>query len=307
MNQYLVYDIGGTFIKYALMTETSDILEQGKVPAPTDCMENLLAALSGIADQYAGRFAGAAVSMPGRIGTEKGIAYTGGAFRFIKDAPMGEYLEERLHVPVTIGNDAKCAANAEAWNGALSDVENGAVIVLGTGTGGAVMLNRKIFMGTTGGAGELSHLVVDMYKLSDGHYKELGNRGATFSSHASASGLVGKFAERKGLPASEVDGIKVFAAYDAGDQDAIDALDEFGRITAAGIYSMQSVLDLQKYAIGGGISARKEVTDIIRENVEKIFNDRTSVPFMKPEVVTCHYGNDANLIGALKFHLDREK
>lgn len=306
MAQYLVYDIGGTFIKYALMTETSEMLEQGKVPAPRDSMEHLLDALSGIAEKYQGQVKGSAVSMPGRIDTNKGIAHTGGAFQFIKDAPMGQYLEERLHIPVTIGNDAKCAANAEAWNGALSDVENGAVIVLGTGTGGAVMLNGKIFMGTTGGAGELSHLVVDMYTLSDGKYPELGNRGSTFSSHASATGLVGKFAERKGIPASEVDGIKVFEAYDAGDPDALGALDEFGRITAAGIYSMQSVLDLQKYAIGGGISARKEVTDVIRENVEKIFNDRPRVPFMKPEVVTCHYGNDANLIGALKFHLDRE-
>ncbi len=306
MAQYLVYDIGGTFIKYALMTETSEMLEQGKVPAPRDSMEHLLDALSGIAEKYQGQVIGAAVSMPGRIDTNKGIAHTGGAFQFIKDAPMGQYLEERLHIPVTIGNDAKCAANAEAWNGALSDVENGAVIVLGTGTGGAVMLNGKIFMGTTGGAGELSHLVVDMYTLSDGKYPELGNRGSTFSSHASATGLIGKFAERKGIPASEVDGIKVFEAYDAGDPDALGALDEFGRITAAGIYSMQAVLDLQKYAIGGGISARKEVTDVIRENVEKIFNERPRIPFLKPEVVTCHYGNDANLIGALKFHLDRE-
>ncbi len=306
MTQYLVYDIGGTFIKYALMNETSEMLEQGKVPAPRDSMEHLLDALSGIADRFRGQFEGAAVSMPGRIDTYKGIAHTGGAFKFIKDAPMGQYLEERLNVPVTIGNDAKCAANAEAWNGALSDVDNGAVIVLGTGTGGAIMLNKKIWMGTTGGAGELSHLVVDMYTLSDGRYPELGNRGSTFAYHASATGLTGKFAERKKLPAESVDGIMVFEAYDKGDPDAIAALDEFGRITAAGIYSMQAVADLQKYAIGGGISARKEVTDIIRGHVEKIFGERANVPFMKPEVVTCHYGNDANLIGALKFHLDRQ-
>ena len=54
MAQYLVYDIGGTFIKYALMTETSEMLEQGKVPAPRDSMEHLLDALSGIAEKYQG-------------------------------------------------------------------------------------------------------------------------------------------------------------------------------------------------------------------------------------------------------------
>jgi len=87
--------------------------------------------------------------------------------------------------------------------------------------------------------------------------------------------------------------------------DAKAALEEFGRITAAGIYSIQSVLDLERYAIGGGISARPEVTDIIREKVEAVFTQFPGVPFLKPEIVTCRYGNDANLIGALKFHLDR--
>ena len=65
------------------------------------------------------------------------------------------------------------------------------------------------------------------------------------------------------------------------------------------------MLDLQRYAIGGGISARREVTDVIRESLDRLFTDIAMTPFSKPEVVTCRYGNDANLLGALYFHRAR--
>ena len=305
MKQYLTFDLGGTFIKYALMTENAEILEQGKVPAATDSLKGLLTAMKAVGDQFSGQFEGAAVSMPGRLDTANGIAFTGGSYRFIRNIPMGKHLEECLGVPATIGNDGKCAANAEAWNGALSDVDNGCVIVLGTGTGGGIMLNRKIWMGTTGGGGELSHLVSDMDRFSTAGNELPKIIPHIWAGHASATGLIAKYAVRKGQSPAELDGVKLFEAYDAGDEDAKAALEEFGRITAAGIYSIQSVLDLQKYAIGGGISARKEVTDVIREKVDEVFNQFSGRPFMIPEVVTCRYRNDANLIGALRFHLDR--
>ena len=305
MKQYLAFDLGGTFIKYALMNENAEILEQGKVPAATDSLEGLLAAMKAVGDQFSGQFEGAAVSMPGRLDTANGIAFTGGSYRFIRNVPMGKHLEECLGVPATIGNDGKCAANAEAWNGALSDVDNGCVIVLGTGTGGGIMLNKKIWMGTTGGGGELSHLVSDMNAFSTAGSDFRRIIPTIWAGHASATGLIAKYALRKGQNPAELDGIKLFEAYDAGDADAHAALEEFGRITAAGIYSIQSVLDLQKYAIGGGISARREVTDVIREKVEEVFNQFPGRPFLLPEIATCRYRNDANLIGALRFHLDR--
>ena len=70
-----------------------------------------------------------------------------------------------------------------------------------------------------------------------------------------------------------------------------------------GIYGIQSVLDLPRYAIGGGISARPETTTVIRDAVDKLFAEQMMCPFGKPEVVTCKFGNEANLIGALAFHL----
>ena len=101
-----------------------------------------------------------------------------------------------------------------------------------------------------------------------------------------------------------LDGLKFFAAYDAGEPEAAEALAAFGEMTAAGIYAIQSMLDLERYAIGGGISARPEVTDIIRAKLDTIYESIHFTAFGKPEIVRCRYGNDANLIGALRFLLD---
>ena len=166
MQRYLVLDIGGTFIKYALMGQDGTILEQGKVPSPQESMDALLAAIAPIGAKFAGQYAGTAVSMPGRINTARGVAHTGGIFTFIKDAPMARLLADCLHAPVTIANDGKCAVRAEAWNGALADVENGAVIVLGTGTGGGLLLGRRVWMGSSYAAGELSVLGMDFARMA---------------------------------------------------------------------------------------------------------------------------------------------
>ncbi len=305
MKHYLVFDLGGTFIKYALMDEQANILEQDKEPSPLDSLENLYSTLENIAKRFEGKFEGVAISMPGRIDIEKGIAHTGGSFRFIVEENVGEALAKRLGVPVTIANDGKCAANAEIHSGALADVDSGIVIVLGTGTGGGVVLNKKVWMGATGGGGELSAFITDMKR-----YMEDPSISSYWASIASASGLVGTYAVKKGMDFFDnpLDGIQFFEAYDAGDEDAKAALEEFGKMVATGIFSLQSVLDTQRIAIGGGISARKEVTDIIREKVDVAYEiSPFPAPFGKPEIVTCKYRNDANLIGALRFHLEYTK
>ena len=307
MKQYLVFDIGGTFIKYALMDGQNALLEQDKIVSPVDSLESLLGALEGVGRHFAGRYEGIAVSMPGRIDTRNGIAYNGGAFRFIQNIPMAALIAERLGGPVTIANDGKCAANAELNGGALTGVADGAVIVLGTGTGGGIVLDGRVRMGHTFAAGELSALPTDFTAVSSG-IDGLGsdNVDSLWANAMSATGLLWRYAVRKGLPkiGHGIDGFTFFQAYDTGELEAAEALSDFARCAAAGIYAVQSVLDLQRFAIGGGISARPEVTDAIRQALDKQFAVIPFTPFGKPEIVRCQYGNDANLIGALRFHLN---
>ena len=297
--QYLVLDIGGTFIKYAIMDEDANFVEQGKVPANTMSEEATLKSLADVRDAVADYdYEGVAISMPGRIDTAKGWAYTGGAFTWLHDYPAAEKYGSVFGKPCTIANDGKCAAIAESWSGALADVDSGAVLVLGTGVGGGIVLNRKVWMGVSGGAGELSWLVCDFPAIHEGHAGS-----AIWAGKIAAGAIVPKFGLAKGL--ANADGVMLFDAYEAGDPDAKAIMDDYAVWASSGIITLQAVLDLPRYAVGGGISARPETTTLIRDAVDKLFEMHPYLPFSKPEIVTCKYGNEANLIGALAFHLEQ--
>ena len=262
MKQYLLIDIGGTFIKYSLADEQVRKISGGKVPTPLTNMDDLLAAIEGFAAPLQGQFVGCAISMPGRIDTRNGIAHTGGMLSaFMWEQPFAAQVEARLGVPVTIANDGKCAAAAEGWTGALAGVENGLVLVLGTGIGGGIILNGKVLMGAHAAAGEVSGLVSDISKMADDDFKltsvERYSEAPLWSGMASASGLILEYARQKHLPTGSPmpTGEEIFAAYNAGEPEAQKALKIFARRVAVGILSLQNVLDVEKVAIGGGISA----------------------------------------------------
>lgn len=300
--QYLVLDIGGTFIKYAIMDRQAQFITQGKVATNTESEEAMIASLEVVRDAVADYdYEGVAISMPGRIETAKGIAHTGGAYTWLNEYPAAEKYGAVFGKPCTIANDGKCAAYAESWFGALADVDYGAVLVLGTGIGGGIVLNKQVLMGSTGGAGELSLFVYNFDGLADSVGKEHSTSDFAWTTRISALSISKKFAELKGL--EHADGAMLFDAYEEGDPDAVAVIEEYARIAAAGILSLQSVLDLQRYAIGGGISARPAATSVIAAEVNRIYDSKTGLPYSKPEVVTCKFGNEANLIGALAFHL----
>ena len=307
MEQYLVLDIGGTFIKYALMNREGQFLDRGKVLADTSCEEAMLASLGVLAAKFSETYyEGVAISMPGRIDTAKGWAYTGGAFTWLHDYPAAEkYGAIFGDKPCTVANDGKCAAIAESWSGSLADVNSGCVLVLGTGIGGGIVLNKQVWMGCSGGAGELSWLGQNNDALHDLATMASGRDSFLWTNRVSAKSIVGFYEEAKGAEKGTLDGIKLFAAYDAGEPEAKAVIDEFAVQMAAGILSLQCVLDVERYAIGGGISANPAATSVVRDKVNEVFDAIPTLPFSRPEIVTCRFGNEANLIGALAFHLRR--
>ena len=296
MKQYLLIDIGGTFIKYSLADEQARKISGGKVPTPLTNMDDLLAAIEGFAAPLQGQFVGCAISMPGRIDTRNGIAHTGGMLSaFMWEQPFAAQVEARLGVP---------------WTGALAGVENGLVLVLGTGIGG-IILNGKVLMGAHAAAGEVSGLVSNMAAMETETFEM--NKVETFSDAplwagaASATGLIREYARQKklSLQGPLPTGEEIFAAYNAGEPEAQKALKIFARRVAVGILSLQHVLDVEKVAIGGGISAAEALLPAIQAELDWLFERCTVMPAVKPELVRCRYGNDANLIGALKLFFEQ--
>ena len=144
MKTYLTLDVGGSAIKYALMQEDLTILEKSSVPTPMDTLENFIETIGKIYDQFQDQINGMALSMPGIIDPERGYQYTGGALRYIDKLETVEVLKKRCPTNITIGNDAKCAANAEIGFGNLQDIQDGAVVILGTGIGGCLIKDHKV-------------------------------------------------------------------------------------------------------------------------------------------------------------------
>lgn len=135
MSKVLAIDIGGTSIKYAIMSEEMEIFSKGKIATPQERREQLVSSLVSIYNQEP--VDGIAISMPGIIDVEKGLCLMGGALRYNDGFALRDALAEHCPVPIHIENDAKCAAMAEAGMGSLKDVEDGFVILLGTMIGGA--------------------------------------------------------------------------------------------------------------------------------------------------------------------------
>lgn len=283
----LVIDVGGTFIKHAVMTERAEILSRGKIPTPMSGREQFLGAISELYNSV--EVEGIALSLPGVIDAERGICITSGALGYNTGCNVVDELEKICGVKVTVENDAKCAALAEARIGSLADVSDGFVMVFGTGVGGAFIKNHEVHRGKHFSAGEISFTFDTA--LDNDEENIFGNLCGT-------RGLIKSYAQKKNLSTDEVTGEKFFAAVADNEPVAQECLDKFARQIAAMIFDIQMLLDVEKFAIGGGISAQESFIAAIRENLDKIY-DNSIIKFAKVDVVACKFLNDANLIGAL--------
>lgn len=289
----LVVDIGGTYIKYACMKEDMTFLERGKVKTPQEGREELVEAIGKIYDEMP-EVSGIAIALPGIIDTKRGYCAMGGALRYNDDFYLRDSLYQRCPVKIHMENDAKCAGMAEAAAGSLKDVADGFVLIYGTMIGGAFIKDHRLHRGTHFSAGEVSYINTVRNEMP-GYETVWGKR-------CGIPRLCGMYAEKKNLDPKTVDGILLFEGVNAGEPEAIESLNEFTREIAVQIFNIQTVLDPERFAIGGGISAQPLFVEYIKKNLEALYE---GCPYQVPhaDVVTCQFRNDANLVGALQCFL----
>lgn len=289
----LVVDIGGTFIKYACMTEDMSILSRGKVKTPGENREELIETIGKLYDEMP-EIEGIAISMPGIIDAENGYCAMGGALRYNDDFYLRHHLYQRCPVKIYMENDAKCAAMAEAAVGSLKDVDDGFVLIFGTMIGGGFIKDKKLHRGKHFSAGEVSY--IDTEKDGAADFDTVwGNRCGTPK-------LCQMYAAKKNLPPEDVDGIRVFDGVNGQEPEALECLQAFTKEIAVQIFNIQTVLDPERFAIGGGISAQPVFIEYIKNNLKALY---AGCPYHVPqaEVVSCKFQNDANLVGALQCFL----
>lgn len=297
MNYYAVLDVGGSSIKYALMNESGEFIEKSSVPTPKESLELFVEQVHFIVKEYQKilNLKGIALSMPGAVNIETGYIAGLSALPYIHGPNMKELLQDRTQLPVEMENDANCAALAEGWIGAAKDVMDYLCLVIGTGIGGAVVLNKNIRHGKNQFCGEFGYMIMEDYlEVSEGE---------TFSSLAAVGGLINKVAKRKGMDPDSLNGKKVFELAENRDEEVKDEIDKFMKRLAVGIYNLQYMLDPEKILIGGAISSRAGFIEQINEILSQMKRNQNDLTIT---VERCQFGNDSNLIGALYHFLQRQ-
>lgn len=234
---------------------------------------------------------GIAISSPGAVNQVAGIIEGASAIPYIHHFPIVEELEELFGCPVSIENDANCAALAEFWKGAAKGLKNVIFVVVGSGIGGAVIIDGKIQYGKHLSAGEFGYML-----LTDQH---------TFSDLGTAVNMAKRYTKRKNLEENAVSGKEVFELAEQGDAIAQNEVDTFYRYLAQGIYNLQYSFDPEKIIIGGGVSSKSDLIPQLTVNLERIARQVETALFGPenslhiPEITLCEFKNDANLIGAV--------
>lgn len=284
----LAFDMGGTAVKYGVLTSQGEILEKGKFATP-DNLEKMIQLLGNVKTNYNYSFQGAAFSCPGAVNNETGIIGGASAIPYIHNFPFKQLLEEKLALPVTMENDANCAALAEVWIGAAKDKQDIIFMILGSGVGGAVIRDGKVHHGANLHGGEFGYMLMD-------------RDGNTLSELGTIVNAATRISKRLELPTDEVDGHRVFELRAEGNAVAKEELETMFYYLARSIFNLQYALDPEMVVIGGGVSERADFITELNNYVDEV---KASVPIamIRPTVVGCKFGNDANLIGATAFHL----
>ena len=286
--EYLVFDVGGTAIKYALMNDELEMLEKESVPTPHDTLENFLGVIKSVYEQYK-NVDGIAMSLPGLYNKKTRKIQVPGALEYNLNVDILEEIKKVTTDRVVIENDAKCAAQCEVTYGSLKGTDVGAVCIIGTGIGGGITIGDRVFTGSHGFASEFSYLSTK-WTEKNGFDSKWGFDGSALKLFNGIKDAVGA--------SDPFDGIKAFEYCNNGDPRAINVLSDFTDIIAMGLFNIQAAVDPDCISIGGGISKQPILMTYIQKSLDELY-EKMPVPVPQVKLVQCKYFNDSNLIGAL--------
>lgn len=309
---YLGIDLGGTSIKAGICDQSGKIIYKGNCPTVTtegpDRIISDMATLcnSVISDcclriddiEYAG------VASPGTADSEKGIIVYACTLPFL-NFPIAERLSSLTGIKrVYIENDANAAAKGEATVGAAKNYSNSVMITLGTGVGGGIIINNKVYAGFNYAGAELGHMVI-----FHGGKKCTCGRNGCWEAYASATALIEQTKEKMQkdknsmmweLSEGKLDnagGKTAFSAMKMGDNAGKEVVDNYIGYLACGIVNIINIFQPEVLSIGGGVSNEGEY--LTKPLIEIVKREQYSRNSPKQTVIKiAQFGNDAGIIGA---------
>ncbi len=300
MMYYICIDIGGTSIKYGVLSEKGEIFIDGTVSTKVTEKENFILSdvkklIRNILDEYGNyEIKGICVSTAGVVNPEKGeIAYAGPTIPKYTGTKIKEELEKEFSISCEVENDVNCAGLGEYWKGAGKGSKSMVCLTIGTGIGGSVILDGKLLNGIGYTAGEIGYMDVN---------------GSYIQNIASSKYLVEKVQKKKEEKEGITDaitGVDIFELAKKGDEICIAGINEIISNLAVGVRNIIYLLNPEVIVIGGGITAQKEY---LEEKIRKEVNDgMISDMFRKTRIELAQQGNQAGLLGALYNFLNKNK
>lgn len=244
------------------------------------------------------------IGVPGCYDPEKGIIVYCENINLC-NTPIVEMIRREIDVPVYLGNDADCAALGEAYAGATKDAKDSIMVTIGTGIGGGIIINRKLYNGFNHCGGELGHMVIGAGTEQCG----CGRKGC-WEAYASATALIRQtreaicaypsstLAEMADGDLEKVNGKTAFDAMRAGCPVGTSVVEQYIEYLAIGITNIVNIFQPQMLVLGGGIS--KEGQFLVNSIMKHVAAERYGKEYNIPETVLCTavLGNDAGVIGA---------
>ena len=280
-------DIGGTGIKFAAISKEGDILEKQELATP-DNLGDLLAWLDSCLSQR--EYQGIAMSVPGAVDRETGIIGGISAVPYIHGFSWYDKLAS-YGLPIHLENDANCVGLSELL--AHPELENAACVVVGTGIGGAMILNGRLHRGKHHLGGEFGYMLLSEPAETLGNWSLLASTGSLVRSVQASTG------------SQDWNGKKIYEAAAAGDETCQAAIEQMNRNLAKGLLNIQYLFDPDVISLGGSISQNPDFIQGVRSAIAS-YVDRYEEYSVVPEILACTYQGEANLYGALVNWLQEE-
>ncbi|MGO0263621.1 ROK family protein [Priestia megaterium] len=293
MRKFLAFDIGGTLLKYGILTEEGTFIE--KYECPTEAHLGGAAIIDKI--KVFGRqlcikhkVSGICISTAGQVDSNKGeILYASPLIPQYTGTPLKKELETYFKLPVEVENDVNCAGLAESWIGTGRDAKSLFCLTIGTGIGGSYILDNKLHTGHSFSGGEIGYIPIE---------------GSQFQELASTRILVENVAKLKGISADELNGKLIFDMARQKDEVCIKEIKRLVYYLSKGIATIAYMMNPEMIIIGGGITAQKDY--LYPLILEQLKEDVMPTVLNKVKIEIAQNLNNAGMIGALRHFLLQE-
>ena len=309
-------DLGGTFIKGCIISPDGEVLKKESIPTGSRDFNSVcntlhqfainIGTIDGIFD--AKSIIGMGIGSPGGIYNDRGTISQSPNFPTWKDENLKGALEALGHKNVIVENDANLAAFGESTRGRGKEFDDMAMFTLGTGVGGGLILNRKIWRGTWGMAGELGHITIN----PDGPVCGCGNYGC-LEAYTKTDAIIelaidilkqNRGASIKEMIGDDFDKITPKIVYDAaikGDTDCKAIYGKIGEYVGIAIADLLNVLNIPLFVIGGGISGAFALMEqsMYAQVKKRAFREPANKVSIRPSML----GNESGMLGAAELAL----